>query len=89
MSCLSPEPARSTFDLPFETVSDRIAGFHDERHRVRTVDGPDGSAAGVHVGPVLRVRFRLGRGLIALGSAMIPGPSRTGSRSGRRSAVSR
>jgi hypothetical protein len=89
MSCLSSDPSRSAFDLPFEAATDRIAAFHDERHRARTVDSPDGSAARVHVGPVLRVRLRLGRGLIALGSAMIPGPTRTGSRSGRRSAVSR
>jgi len=89
MSCLSPDPVRSTLDLPFEAATDRIAALHVERQRARVFDRPSDVLDVERTGPVLRWRARIGRGLIALGSAIAPKPSRAGSRARGGSAISR
>ncbi len=76
MTCPPPDPAVSTFDLPLEHAADRIAGLRLESARSRLVSSPPGV--------VDRVRDGVGRGLIALGSAIRPA-----GRARRRPVVSR
>ena len=64
MTCLRPDPARSTFDLPLETANERIEALHREAVRDHVTEAAPG--------PVDRVRDGLGRGLIALGAAIRP-----------------
>lgn len=80
MTCLDPDPARSTFDLPLEAATARMAALQGETDRTRS--------AGRRSGPVDGIRRAIGRGLIALGTVIAPSATPTAT-SRPRTAVSR
>jgi hypothetical protein len=80
MTCFDPDPARSTFELPLQTATARMAALQGETERIRAAATYDGTLHGV--------RTTIGRGLIALGSVITPAAAPNATPS-RRTAVSR
>ena len=76
MSCLSPDPTPSVFDLDFSTATQRIADLREERRRAHAAPDPS-------TGFASRGRIALGKRLIALGSSLV------GSGAARRPATTR
>ena len=65
MTSLAPDRVRSTFDLPLEAATDRIAGLYRETDRARHADSS-------RLGLVDGTRARIGRMFITIGSAIAP-----------------
>ena len=70
MTCFDPDPARSTFDLPLEVATARMAALQGETDRTRS------RRAAIRTGARHPVRA-IGRGLIALGSVIAPSTTPT------------
>ena len=60
------EPGGSDFNVDLHLAQERMAGLHDEAHR------RDARARSTARAVVTGLRARVGRGLIALGSAIAP-----------------